>query len=634
MYVTRYASATVQLIAFAAIVWLAAPPARAQRAPSQSRQGGDRNLTTLSIDVRAADGSPIDLNCIVYLRTFTGATAATGSPRGGIVEFNDLSPGRYTLDVTAPGYQQASENIDAAPGGHQQVLITLNPEANAAVAQPPGYAVLAPKAQKEFNQALEAIRINRFKDARKHMDKVSRLAPANPDVNFLWGMYWAEAGDWGQAKAYWEKAVQIYPRHSSALAALGQRSLNTGDVSAAIAYLQRAVEASPSSWRFQERLAEAYLLHQEPEQAAKCARRAIAIGKDRALQAEVVLTQALAQLHTEPAGTQALDDLPVRTPSQAQVTTTPPLVARPASAIMQPDASAPSPALMTTVPTSKEASAKSLAAELAPPPMWMPPDVDEQMPPVDSNVPCPLSSIREETGKRVREFIDAVNRISATEFLEDDVIDRSGLPATHVARKYSYVATVEELHPGAFNIDEYRNGTLDLGIFPGHIATIGLSSLVMIFHPIYQDDYEISCEGLSHSVGSKAWQIHFRQEPTKPARLREYRVGTGIFPVSLRGRAWIATDTYQVLKIETDLVAPVRQIALKAEHTVVTYQPVAFRTRGEKLWLPQNAELFFDLNRHRLHRRHHFGDYQLFAVDEKEHMSAPANSGEAYSKSP
>ena len=69
----------------------------------------------------------------------------------------------------------------------------------------------------------------------------------------------------------------------------------------------------------------------------------------------------------------------------------------------------------------------------------------------------------------------------------------------------------------------------------------------MIFHPAYRDEYEVTCEGLSRWHGALAWQIHFRQRPDRPVRLREYSVAKQVFPIALRGRAWIATDTYQVV---------------------------------------------------------------------------------------
>jgi tetratricopeptide (TPR) repeat protein len=179
--------------------------------------------------------------------------------------------------VIAAGYQKLTQTVEISFGGqHEQVYVTLTAEpAPGANLAPTGPPILAPNAQKELSKSLEALRENKTEEARKHLEKLSRSAPGNPDVSYLWGMYYLQSKDMAKAKSSWEQAVQIYPRHAFALAALSQLALERGDSPAAIDYLKRAVEADPSSWRFQERLAEAYLQHQEYDQAQKHAEHAI-----------------------------------------------------------------------------------------------------------------------------------------------------------------------------------------------------------------------------------------------------------------------------------------------------------------------------------------------------------------------
>ena len=193
----------------------------------------------------------------------------------------------------------------------------------------------------------------------------------------------------------------------------------------------------------------------------------------------------------------------------------------------------------------------------------------------------------------------------------------------HTSVHYSYVASVQQVRPGMYTMEEYRNGMMDLEAFPERIATLGLTALVMVFHPNYREDYEVTCEGLSRWHGGLAWQVHFRQKANRPARLRSYRVNTKSYPISLRGRAWISAETFQIESLETDLVSPVPQIQLRAEHIAIEYMPVQFISHHQQLWLPESADIYFDLNKRRMHRRHQFRDYMLFAVDEKQQLSVP-----------
>ena len=597
------------------------PLSRAQSQSGPGQQGIRRLQSVLTVEVREPDGSPLGVYAVVNLYALGGDSVGSAPLRGGRAEFRVRSSGRYTVEVSAPGYEKHTEQVELGLGGQRQIiLVTLVPEggANTSLAQA-GAPILSPNAQKELSKALEAIRENKLNDARKHLEKVSQAAPANPDVNYLWGSLYSRLEEWATAKTYWEKAVQIYPHHAFSLAALAQLTLREGDLPGAIRYFERAVEAQPSSWRFQAALANACLRNQEFEKAQSHAERAIELGKDRAGQARIILAQALLEKNDRQRAVKTLETFLSQQPSDPLA----PEAHRILNTLVNSAAGAAPAASTVAVAAPVNSGVAFVAGELALPTLWMPPDVDENMPATESGVACPLQEVLDEAGIRLRGFVDAVNRISATESLDDEILDRSGFPTKRESRTFSYVASIQESSPGLLRVDEYRNGSAALDLFPQHIATLGLTSLALIFHPMFKDDYDFSCEGLSRWRDGLAWQVHFRQNPQKPARMRGYRTGDQFSPVALRGRAWIATDTFQVVSLETDIVAPIPKIRLKAEHISIEYAPVRFRKNNQELWLPQNAELFFDYGGQRMHRRHHLHEYMLFSVDEKQRISPP-----------
>jgi hypothetical protein len=93
--------------------------------------------------------------------------------------------------------------------------------------------------------------------------------------------------------------------------------------------------------------------------------------------------------------------------------------------------------------------------------------------------------------------------------------------------------------------------------------------------------------------------------------------------VALKGRAWFAADTYQIVRMETSMVAPMPQIRLAAEHIDIQYAPVRFRQGATEMWLPASAEVFYDWRGRRVHRQHRYSNYLLFSVDDKQRISAP-----------
>src|ERR1700730_8750829 len=273
----------------------------------QQQQNPDRP-STLFVSVRLPDGSPYDLPAIVNLYSFSGAPVGIGTFRAGTAEFDRLAPGSYTVEVVAVGYQKLTEPVQIITGGErQQLQVTLVAETSNTNAAPPGPPMLAPAAEKELSKALEDIREKKPEDAKKHLEKASRAAPANPDVNYLWGMYYAQVKDTVKAKEYWEKAIQIYPQHVFSLAALAQLALQDSNGPAAVDLLLRVTDLVPSSWRYQERLAEAYLLSGDYAEVQKHAERAIELGKERAAEAQFILAQALLRTNDAQRALKALD---------------------------------------------------------------------------------------------------------------------------------------------------------------------------------------------------------------------------------------------------------------------------------------------------------------------------------------
>jgi tetratricopeptide (TPR) repeat protein len=584
---------------------------------------------TMTVSVRDTDGSPSDIQATVTLYNFSsGSPLRIASPRAGQVIFTNLQPAHYSVEVTAPGYQTVTQPVDLQLAGlSEQVWITLTPQSTTHTSSTSSVPVLAPGAVKELGKVLEDLQTGNNADAKKRLEKVSRTAPSHPDVNYLWGAYYAQIQDQAHAKEYWQKTLQEDPRHPFALASLAQVATNDGDLPSAIGYLERAVDAQPSSWSYQQRLAAAYMQHHEPDKAEKCAIRATELGKERAADSQLILAQLSARRNDRERAIAALEAYLAAAPTSPKA----PQVRQWIAKLREP---APATTGTTAVPAevplpsfpAATGNASLRAADLVPPPKWLPADVDDNMPPVDPGIACPLDKIRQETGERIREFIGSVNRVSATEYLDNEVIGDSGLPKRRDSRRYNYIVTVSRKTAQSVNFEEYRNGSTALDDFPEHIASVGLPAMVLVFDPAFRDDYDISCEGVSRShagPSGRTWQIHFRQRPDRPSRIRGYEVAGVFYPLPLRGRAWIATDSFQVAGLETDIIAPIPAIRLKVEHTFIEYAPVKFSKNNQELWLPNSAEVFFDFNGHRMHRRHYFRNYMLFSVDATQKISDP-----------
>jgi hypothetical protein len=191
---------------------------------------------------------------------------------------------------------------------------------------------------------------------------------------------------------------------------------------------------------------------------------------------------------------------------------------------------------------------------------------------------------------------------------------------------FNYVASVREIknkYGQSLDVQEYRNGSTGTEMFPNQMASVGLPSIVLIFHPILIADFDMKCEGLSRAHGNFAWQVYFRRREDRESRIRRYRMGGHVFAIALKGRAWIDANTFQVVRLETDLREAHPELRLNSEHLVMEYGPVKFKSRNEQLWLPASADYYAVLRGQRFHRRHSFTDYILFSIDDKQKIGEP-----------
>jgi len=226
-----------------------------------------------------------------------------------------------------------------------------------------------------------------------------------------------------------------------------------------------------------------------------------------------------------------------------------------------------------------------------------------------------------ETSKHTQDFIENLQRISASERIQQIDINKNGKSRNSGAQIVNYVAQIEENSLGYPTVTEYRLAST--GMRQPSFVDTGTVTFALIFHPSHLESFNFRCEGLTELEASPVWQVHFQERPDERKSFHALRVGSALYLPKLKGRAWIAADTYQGLGIETDLVPPIPQIDLQVEHLTISYAPVDFQKRHVRLRLPESASLYIGYRGHRYERKHDFGDFQLFWVDAGETIKDP-----------
>jgi tetratricopeptide (TPR) repeat protein len=569
----------------------------------------------IDVFVKGPNGIPLEGSAVVTLTKLDGAFIDQKTAKNGYARFNGVRATEYKIQVLAPKYEATTKQLEVQERTLAKITIEMAPLSAEDAAASVGLYALAPKTQREVAKALDELRANKPNDARKHLETAQRAAPASAEIEYLFGVYSSKVNDPLQAKAHWMKSLELNPKHLSALLAVGQDFLQEKKTAEAMPYLTRAAEAEPSSWRAHALLAEGLVLQRQNDEAVKQAERAIQLGHEQAAIVQPLLARALVARGDRDEATKVMQTYVKAHPTDTAASKD--LETLKQSGDVSTDAAA---AASEMAAMNRDATALPMLSK------WMPPDVDERVPPVEAGASCAVDDVVSKAGQQLMMLISDVDRFAATESLTHESIGRTGLASYPEKRKFAYVVSIQEVQHGYLNVEEYRNGsggaTAD---FPDGVATNGLPALVLIFHPYNAINFEMTCEGLARWNGGLAWQVHFKQRSDKPNTIKRYRIGADgpSYPVALKGRAWISADNYQIVRLETDLVAPVPQIRLVADHTAIEYGPVKFPKVNVNMWLPQSAEVYYDWKGRRIHRRHSFSDYMLFGVEDKQKISVP-----------
>jgi VWFA-related protein len=265
------------------------------------------------------------------------------------------------------------------------------------------------------------------------------------------------------------------------------------------------------------------------------------------------------------------------------------------------------------------------AMEKAPKPrilFWDPPSVDAHLRPDSASAECSLSTVLEQTGKRAVELLANLQNFTAQERIEYRVLGNVGDQLDYGTGSFDYTAAFER-HKEGYAVQEGRTPEHGSQPFPAAAQDVGLPEMALIFLPELQNDYEMKCEGTTEWKGQPAWVVHFRQPKDRPNHTASFRRRNNVYPAMLKGRAWIAQDSSEVMHLEIGLMREIPEINLEQWFLSIDYAPVRFRSRDLQVWLPQAVDAFGDFGVRRTIISHRFSNFLLFSVQTNEIIDKP-----------
>lgn len=267
------------------------------------------------------------------------------------------------------------------------------------------------------------------------------------------------------------------------------------------------------------------------------------------------------------------------------------------------------------------------AAPMPAPRGWSPEDVDAVVPPVSHDTPCPLD-VLQKSSQQALQLVDNLQRFSARERIEHIEFGKDGKKRNSSAESLNYVAQIQQ-NEQALWVDEYRTGEKRTESDQPLLTDTGTAAFALIFHPRLVGNFNVRCEGRADVPGGPAWQLHFEESADPNKSFHQIRIKKSVYPLRFKGRAWIAADSYEVMRLQTDLIAPIPQIDLQIEHLDISYAPVRFEKGSLQIWLPETASLYVAYHGHRYARLHNFDRFQLFTISTQQNTKAPMANSDA-----
>jgi hypothetical protein len=232
-----------------------------------------------------------------------------------------------------------------------------------------------------------------------------------------------------------------------------------------------------------------------------------------------------------------------------------------------------------------------------------------------------LNQLLERTGRRVELFWQQVPFFTCTESVRQKKFGKKGKAEYREDSVFDYLA-ITEVQDGDLTVEELRlpqKMAKNKPNKPPLLKTNGFATLLLIFHPQYQADYRYQFEQ-EDGTNDKLLRIGFEHIPGTPSTCA-LMLKNMIYPLDLRGTAWIDKETGFIQKITAGLVAAPKDINIEVFTIEVTYKAQSLSSEPELKWLPSTAVIDVQTARQGWRNIHSFSQYKRFSVEEKESLS-------------
>jgi hypothetical protein len=235
-----------------------------------------------------------------------------------------------------------------------------------------------------------------------------------------------------------------------------------------------------------------------------------------------------------------------------------------------------------------------------------------------------LPAILREVGKRVAVFFDDFPNTTSAEDVQSGHCgyDFDARCAVNFEDKFNYLLVARRAE-GEQSMTEYRTDAKGRPIDyrrlrPGQILTYGFATApLQHFHRQNQMASRFRYFGRQMVDQQMTDVVGFAEIPEKYPRPMEFRDPNLDVRLFVQGLAWIDATTYQILRIQTYLLAPRPDVGLEGEITRVEFSAIQLPEIPTAFWLPAKVVGDVWLNHRHFRNIHRYSDFKLFRVESR-----------------
>lgn len=126
----------------------------------------------------------------------------------------------------------------------------------------------------------------------------------------------------------------------------------------------------------------------------------------------------------------------------------------------------------------------------------------------------------------------------------------------------------------------------------------------VLFYPVNQVESRFRYLGKQQIDGHSTFVIGFAQLPGSMASVER--------PILLQGIAWVDQSDFRIVRLHTDLLAPLPEKKLQKETATIVFGPVDMTQPNLQLWLPKRVDFEMEANGQFFHEDHNYSEYRLY----------------------